>query len=109
MLTNKKVKVSTGGKQVSTATIPNYPESVDDCIKVLKSMPERAVKCFQNGLTIDYQRVERTKFVVRVSKPSKAKLAIIEKAKATGYYKEEYEEMNVQAITNDILSTIPKK
>lgn len=109
MLVNKKVKVSTGGKQVGEATIPLYPETVEDVVKVFKASPEIALKCLQNGLTIEYQRVLRNKFAVRESKPSKAKIAIIEKAKATGYYKEEYETMTVQAITNDIMGNLPKK
>ena len=109
MITNKEVKVSTGGKQVSTAIIPLYPESVEDVVKVFKATPEIALKCLQNGLTIEYQRVERNKFVVRVSKPSKQKTELLEKAKASGYYKEEYEEMTVRAITADILESIPMK
>ncbi len=109
MITDKEVKVSTGGKQVSVAIIPLFPESVEDVVKVFKSTPEVALKCLQNGLTIDYQRIERAKFAVHTSKPSKQKTALIEKTKATGYYKEEYEDMNVQAITSDILASIPKK
>ena len=109
MKTNKEVKVSTGGKQVSTAIVPLYPETIEDIVKVFKSTPEIALKCLQNGLTIEYQRVERNKFVTRISKPSKAKTDLLAKAKATGYYKPEYENMNVSAITTDILATIPKK
>jgi len=88
MITNKEVKVSTGGKQVSTAIIPLYPETLEDVSKVFKSTPEIALKCLQNGLTIDYQRKERAKFVTRVTKPSKAKIALL---------------------ANDILASIPKK
>lgn len=109
MKANKEVKVSTGGKQVSTAIIPLFPETLEDVAKVFKSTPEVALKCLQNGLTIDYQRVERAKFAVRTSKPSKAKLELIAKTKATGYYKEEYETMTVLAITNDVLGSIPQK
>ena len=109
MITNKEVKVSTGGKQVSTAIVPLYPESVEDVVKVFKSTPEVALKCLQNGLTIEYQRIERNKFAVRTSKPSKAKLDLIAKTKATGYYKEEYEDMNVTAIMGDILASLGKK
>ena len=109
MITNKEVKVSTGGKQVSTAIVPLFPETIEEVVKVFKSTPEIALKCLQNGLTIEYQRVERNKFVTRISKPSKAKTDLLAKAKATGYYKPEYENMNVSAITTDILATIPKK
>ena len=109
MITKKEVKVSTGGKQVSTAIVPLYPETIEDIVKVFKSTPEIALKCLQNGLTIEYQRIERNKFVTRVSKPSKAKTELLEKAKATGWYKEEYENMTVNAITNDLLSALPKK
>jgi len=109
MITNKEVKVSTGGKQVSVAIIPLYPETIEDIVKVFKSTPEIALKCLQNGLTIEYQRVERNKFVTRVSKPSKAKTDLLAKTKETGYYKKEYETMTVSAITNDILANISKK
>lgn len=109
MLANKEVKVSTGGKQVSTAIIPLYPETVEDVVRVFKATPEIALKCLQNGLTIEYQRVERNKFVTRISKPSKAKAELIAKAKATKYYKPEYETMTVNAITSDILASLPKK
>lgn len=109
MIKNKEAKVSTGGKQVGTAIIPLYPESVEDVVQVFKSTPEVALKCLQNGLTIECQRVVRNEFAVRTSKPSKAKLEIIEKAKATKYYKPEYETMTVQAITSDILASLPKK
>ena len=109
MITNKEAKVSTGGKQVSKAIVPLFPETIKDVAKVFESTPNIALKCLQNGLTIEYQRVERNKFVTRVTKPSKQKLALIEKTKATGYYKPEYETMNVVAITNDILASIKKK
>ena len=109
MITNKEAKVSTGGKQVSVAVVPLYPETIKDVAKVFESTPEIALKCLQNGLTIEYQRVERNKFVTRVAKPSKQKTALIEKTKTTGYYKPEYETMNIVAITNDILASIKKK
>lgn len=109
MLTNKKAKVSTGGKQVGECTIPLFPETIEDVVKVFKATPKIALKCLQNGLTIEYQRLLRNEFVVRVNKPSKAKTELLAKAKTTGYYKEEYETMNVPAITNDILASIPSK
>lgn len=109
MITDREVKVSTGGKQVSTAIVPLYPEKVEDVVRVFKATPEIALKCLQNGLTIEYQRVERNKFVTRIAKPSKAKIELLAKAKTTGYYKEAYETMNVPAITSDILASIPKK
>ena len=107
MITDKEVKVSTGGKQVSTAIVPLYPETVEDVVKVFKSTPAIALKCLQNGLTIEYQRIERNKFVVRASKPSKQKTELIAKTKAQGYYKEEYETMNVRSIMLDVLASIP--
>ena len=109
MIKDKKVKVSTGGKQVSTATIPLYPEKVEDVVQVFKSTPEVALKCLQNGLTIEYQRVERNKFVVRVSKPSKAKTELLAGLKERGYYREEYEDMTVNAITKDAWNRVPAK
>ena len=109
MLVNKKAKVSTGGKQVGECVIPLYPESVEDVVKVFKSTPEIALKCLQNGLTIEYQRILRNEFVVRTSKPSAQKTALIEKCKAQGYYKEAYEDMTVRAITDDIMQSLPKK
>ena len=109
MITNKKVKVSTGGKQVSTATIPLYPETVEEVVQVFKSTPKIALKCLQNGLTIEYQRIERNKFIVRVSKPSKAKTELIAGLKERGYYREEYEDMNVVAITADAWKRVPTK
>lgn len=109
MIVNKKAKVSTGGKQVGECTIPLYPETVEDVVKVFKSTPEIALKCLQNGLTIEYQRVLRNEFVVRVSKPSEQKTALIEKCKAQGYYKKEYETMNVRKITEDVMASLPKR
>lgn len=109
MLVNKKAKVSTGGKQVGEATIPLFPESVEDVVKVFKSTPAIALKCLQNGLTIEYQRLLRNEFVVHTSKPSKQKTELIERAKKQGYYKEAYETMNVRTITLDILASIPTK
>ena len=107
MIVDKKAKVSTGGKQVSECIIPLFPESVEDVVKVFKSTPDIALKCLQNGLTIEYQRVERNKFVIRTSKPSKQKTELIAKTKAQGYYKEEYETMNVRSIMLDVLASIP--
>ena len=109
MIVDKKAKVSTGGKQVDEAIIPLYPESVEDVVKVFKATPEIALKCLQNGLTIEYQRVVRNKYVVRISKPSAQKTALIAKTKQQGYYKEEYEDMTVRAITDDIMLSLPKK
>ena len=109
MLVNKKAKVSTGGKQVGECVIPLYPESVEDVVKVFKSTPEIALKCLQNGLTIEYQRILRNEFVVRTSKPSAQKTALIGKCKVQGYYKEAYEDMTVRAITDDIMQSLPKK
>ena len=109
MLVNKKAKVSTGGKQVGECVIPLYPETVEDVVKVFKATPDIALKCLQNGLTIEYQRILRNEFVVRTSKPSAQKTALIGKCKAQGYYKEAYEDMTVRAITDDIMSSLPKK
>jgi len=109
MLTNKKVKVSTGGKQVSSAVIPMFPETVKDVVEVFKAIPDRALKCLQNGLTIDYQRVERAKFAVRETKPSKSKIELLAGLKQRGYYRPEYETMNVKAITADAWNRVPKK
>lgn len=109
MIKDKKVKVSTGGKQVSEAIIPLYPEKVDDVVAVFKSTPEIALKALQNGLTIDYQRIERNKFVVRVSKPSKAKTELLAGLKERGYYREEYENWNIVAITQDAWKRVPSK
>lgn len=109
MITNKKAKVSTGGKQVGECTIPLYPETVKDVVEVFKSTPEVALKCLQNGLTIEYQRILRNEFVVRVNKPSKQKSELIAKCKEQGYYKEEYEDLNVREIIADIMSNLPTK
>ena len=109
MIVDKKAKVSTGGKQVGECTIPLFPESVEDVVKVFKSTPEIALKCLQNGLTIEYQRILRNEFVVRTSKPSAQKTALLEKCKAQGYYKEEYEDFNVRSIMLDVLASIPSK
>lgn len=109
MLTNKKAKVSTGGKQVGEATIPLYPETVKDVVEVFKSTPEIALKCLQNGLTIEYQRIVRNEFAIRINKPSKQKSDLIAKCKQQGYYKVEYEDMNVRTIMGDILASLPTK
>jgi len=109
MITNKKAKVSTGGKQVGECTIPLYPETVEDVVKVFKSTPAIALKCLQNGLTIEYQRILRNEFTVRTSKPSKQKTELIAKTKVQGYYKEEYEDMNVRSIMLDVLASLPSK
>ena len=109
MLVNKKAKVSTGGKQVGECVIPLYPETVEDVVKVFKSTPKIALKCLQNGLTIEYQRILRNEFTVRISKPSAQKTELITKTKAQGYYKEAYKDMTVRAITNDIMASLPKK
>ena len=109
MITNKKAKVSTGGKQVGECTIPLYPEKVEDVVQVFKSTPAIALKCLQNGLTIEYQRLLRNEFVVRTSKPSKAKTELIAGLKERGYYREEYEDMNVVAITKDAWNRVPAK
>lgn len=109
MITDKKAKVSTGGKQVGEATIPLYPETVEDVVKVFKSTPKIALKCLQNGLTIEYQRLVRNEFTVRVSKPSKAKTELIAKTKENGYYKPEYEDWTVAKITTDVMASLPKK
>ena len=109
MLTNKKAKVSTGGKQVGECTIPLYPETIEDVVKVFKNTPEIALKCLQNGLTIEYQRILRNEFVVHTYKPSKQKTELIEKTKKQGYYKPEYETMNVRKIMDDVLASLPTK
>ena len=109
MKVNKEVKVSTGGKQVSTAIVPLFPETVEDVVKVFKSTPEIALKCLQNGLTIDYQRIERAKFTTRISRPSKQKTELLAKCKEQGYYKEAYEDMNVRGIMEDVLTSLPNK
>jgi len=108
MITDKKAKVSTGGKQVGEAVIPLYPETIKDVARVFESTPDIALKCLQNGLTIEYQRVLRNKFAVREAKPSKAKTDLIAKAKATGYYKADFESMNVKSIIDSLLSNLKK-
>lgn len=113
MISDKQVAVKTKlegtMQEVGKCTIPLYPETVKDVVEVFKSTPDIALKCLQNGLTIEYQRILRNEFAVREAKPSKAKLELIAKTKATGYYKEKYETMTVTAITSDILATLPKK
>ena len=113
MITNKKAKVSTkiAGvmKQVGEATIPLYPQTVEDVVKVFKSTPNIALKCLQNGLTIEAQRLLRNQFAVRETKPSKQKLELIAKLKVRGYYRKEYETMNVQAILKDAWNRVPNK
>ena len=109
MIKDKKAKVSTGGKQVGEAVIPLYPETVEDVVAVFKSTPKVALKCLQNGLTIEYQRLLRNEFVVRVSKPSKAKTELIAGLKQRGYYLEKYEDMTVNAIEKDAWSRVPAK
>ena len=109
MIKDKKAKVSTGGKQVGTCTIPLFPETVEDVVRVFKSTPKIALKCLQNGLTIEYQRILRNDFVVRVSKPSKAKTELLAGLKVRGYYREEYEDMSVNAITKDAWNRVPAK
>ena len=106
MITNKKVKVSTGGKQVGEATIPLFPEKIEDIAQVFKATPAIALSCLQNGLTIRYQGVLRNKYAKRTAKPSKQKLELIAKCKANGYYKEDYEDMNVRGIMNDTLENL---
>jgi len=81
MLTNKKAKVSTGGKQVGECTIPLFPETIEDVVKVFKATPKIALKCLQNGLTIEYQRLLRNEFVVRVTSHLKLKLNYLPKLK----------------------------
>jgi len=110
MITNKKATVKTkiDGKmqKVGEAIIPLYPEKIEDVAKVFESTPEIALKCLQNGLTIEYQRRLRNKYAVRETKPSKTKLELIEGLKARKKYRPEYETMTVKAIMTEILKNL---
>ena len=110
MLTNKKavVKTKIDGKmkQVGEATIPLYPEKIEDVAKVFESTPDIALKCLQNGLTIEYQRILRNKFAIREAKPSKTKIELLEGLKQRKRYKADYETMTVKAIMDDILKSL---
>ena len=113
MLVNKQVAVKTKIAGVTKlvpekATIPFYPVDLKDIADCFKN-DVNALGCLQRGLTIHYQAVTRNKFSERVVKDSQAKLELIAKTKSSGYFKEAYLTMNVRAIMDDVLNSLPTK
>ena len=108
MLKELKIAVSTkvAGKMqvVGNAVIPEYPETLEEAIQVLKKDPN-GLGAFQSGLKVRYMGQVRAQFSEKHYKASAKKVELIEKAKKSGYYSPEFETMSV----NNIYTTLIEK
>jgi hypothetical protein len=108
MLKDLKIAVSTkiAGvmKQVGNAVIPEYPETLQEAIEVIKE-DINGLSAFQSGLKVKYMGIVRAKFSEKHYKASAKKVELIERAKKFGYYEPSYENLSV----NNLYTTLIEK
>lgn len=106
MLKELKIDVSTklNGKMqvVGKAVIPEYPETLNEAIEVLKK-DSNGLSAFQSGLKVKYMGIVRAKFSEKHYKASAKKVELIEKAKKSGYYSPNFETMSVNSIYTTLI------